>query len=180
MKRCLWSSRASSSEPWKRSKKAYCRVQPASTDVVIDRGFLKLGGNHSGGSHNKEDSILGSILGSPCLGKLPYKVPLLPSPRRCLDLCPADFSHYMCRLTRWHSSSTRAVSSARPAAPSWTTACWLWATALRTVRITGLSSSFAAQGTQCCIVWALHLYISCMVQVVRGTAGELPGVSRAT
>ena len=38
MKRCLWSSRASSSEPWKGSKQA--------ADVVIcqDRGFLKLGG----------------------------------------------------------------------------------------------------------------------------------------
>ena len=34
-------------------------------------GFLKLGVSYWGGPHNKDYSILGSILGSPYLGKLP-------------------------------------------------------------------------------------------------------------
>ena len=41
------------------------------------------------------------------------------------------------RQIRWPSSSTRAECSARPAAPSWTTACWSWATEPRTARTTG-------------------------------------------
>ena len=35
-------------------------------------GFPKIGGTFFGGSHNKDYSILGSILGSPYFGKLPY------------------------------------------------------------------------------------------------------------
>ena len=34
-------------------------------------GFPKLGGTLFGGPHNKDYSILGSILGSPYFGKLP-------------------------------------------------------------------------------------------------------------
>ena len=35
-------------------------------------GFPKIGGNLFGGPHNKDYSILGSILGSPHFGKLPF------------------------------------------------------------------------------------------------------------
>ena len=35
-------------------------------------GFPKIMGTILGDPHNKDSSILGSILGSPCLGKLPY------------------------------------------------------------------------------------------------------------
>ena len=38
-----------------------------------DSGFLKLEVPFLGGPYNKDYSILGSILGSPYLGKLPYK-----------------------------------------------------------------------------------------------------------
>ena len=40
------------------------------TDISI-WGFSKIRGTFRG-SHNKDRSILGSILGSLCLGKLPY------------------------------------------------------------------------------------------------------------
>ena len=36
------------------------------------RGFAKIWGTFWGGLHNKDNSILGSILGSPYWGKLPY------------------------------------------------------------------------------------------------------------
>ena len=36
-------------------------------------GFPKIRGTLFGGSHNKDCNILGSILGSPCLGKLQAK-----------------------------------------------------------------------------------------------------------
>ena len=41
-------------------------------------GFPKIGGGtRLGGPHNKDSSILGSILGSLYLGKLPFKDPFL-------------------------------------------------------------------------------------------------------
>ena len=36
-------------------------------------GFPKIRGTFFGGPHNKDYTILGSILGFPCLGKLPYR-----------------------------------------------------------------------------------------------------------
>ena len=36
-------------------------------------GFPKLGGTFLGGPHNKDYNMLGSILGSPCFGKLPFE-----------------------------------------------------------------------------------------------------------
>ena len=38
-------------------------------------GFPKIRGTFFGGPHDKDYSILGSILGSPCFGKLPCTLP---------------------------------------------------------------------------------------------------------
>ena len=45
--------------------------------IGVIRGFPKIRGYHFGSSHNKDYSILGSILGSPYFGKLPLLVTLL-------------------------------------------------------------------------------------------------------
>ena len=45
------------------------RAKPNMTPIW---GFPKVRGTFFGGPHNKDYSILGSILGSPLLGKLPY------------------------------------------------------------------------------------------------------------
>ena len=47
-----------------------CTMKPAIPET-LNRGFPKLGVPFLGGPHNKDYSILGSILGSPYFGKLP-------------------------------------------------------------------------------------------------------------
>ena len=42
--------------------------------LIVIWGFPKIRGTLFGGPHNKDYSILGSILGSPYFGKLPYEL----------------------------------------------------------------------------------------------------------
>ena len=51
------------------------RESPGSDNMSEDNpisGFPKIRGTFFGGPHNKDYSILGSLLGSPYFGKLPY------------------------------------------------------------------------------------------------------------
>ena len=49
----------------------------------VSLGFPKIRGYHFGGLHNKDYNILGSILGSPYFGKLPFRVQGLGGLRNC-------------------------------------------------------------------------------------------------
>ena len=59
---CVWAPPSSS------FRLSRCPISPAR----LYGGFPKLGGSLIGGPYNKDYSILGSILGSPHFGKLPY------------------------------------------------------------------------------------------------------------
>ena len=50
-------------------------VASGATEAADKGGFPKIRGTIFGGPHNKDYSMLGSILGSPYFGKLPNEVP---------------------------------------------------------------------------------------------------------
>ena len=67
-------------------------------------GFPKIRGTLFGGPHNKEYSILGSMLGSPYSGKLPYLPQTLPKPVHLGMLC---------RLHGWRLGSGLSLRGSR-------------------------------------------------------------------